>query len=423
MADRTRTYLPTDWSIWVNQPEAGSFIWDFSEWDSGDVWGTTGNTFSAVDLQIENITFTEGSTISQGVFSQATPNTLNVSFNTKNFNTNLAAKFLNGSNIELRLKNENTEPQLEQTVFFMGYIEDVTCDVQPGSDFASISVSATSVTSKALNRLVSITKNTTTEKGELLQTALSPYGLVVLTDENHFANSATEEKTIGEWLQDALISSLYNPAQTGYFSGIFKELMTNGISETFSGGVYVINHSYGSNFDIVQAYNPQVVKGTFDDESISNVTVGWQGEGSPTGVNLTLASDSGVTYKKNADDNGEPGMFTYSGSVDVKNLTELTRVGNALLGMSRKFAPMQISSVRARTYDEITFRQIDFTIHDEIEYPTWFRVKNDIIIGQQIGVELLDYGINDTLLVTGKTHEITPDSWTITYDLWKGFTA
>jgi hypothetical protein len=130
-----------------------------------------------------------------------------------------------------------------------------------------------------------------------------------------------------------------------------------------------------------------------------------------------------LPYKKNAEDNGQPGLFTYSGTVDVRNLTELTRVGNTLLEMSRKFAPMQITTVRAKTYEEITFRQIDFTIHDEIEYPTWFRLKNDIAIGQQVGVELLNYGIDDSLLVTGKTHQITPDSWTITYDLWKGFTA
>jgi hypothetical protein len=423
MADRTRTYLPTDWSIWVNQSETGSFIWDFSEWDNGDVWGTTGNTFSAVDLQIENITFTEGSTISQGIFSQATPNTLNVTFNTQDFNTNLASKFLNGSSIELRLKNENTESQLEQTVFFMGYIDSVSCDVQPGSDFATISVSATSVTSKALNTLVSITKNTTSEKGELITTALDPFGFVILTDVNHFANSDTEEKTVGEWLQDALVSSLYYPDDPGLFSGIFQESVGNGITETFVGGVYYINFNYASTFSIRPAKNPEIIKGTFDADNITNVTVGWQGEGSPTGVNLTLASNSSTTYKKNAEDNGQPGMFTYSGSVDVKNLTELTRVGNTLLEMSRKFAPMQITAVRAKTYEEITFQQIDFTIHDEIEYPTWFRLRNDINIGQQVGVELLNYGIDDSLLVTGKTHEITPDSWTITYDLWKGFTA
>jgi hypothetical protein len=423
MADRTRTYLPTDWSIWVNQSETGSFIWDFSEWDNGDVWGTTGNTFSAVDLEIGNITFTEGSTISQGIFSQATPNTLTVTFNTQDFNTNLASKFLNGSSIELRLKNENTESQLEETVFFMGYIDSVSCDVQPGSDFSSISVNATSVTSKALNTLVSITKNNTSEKGELISTALNPFGFGYMTDINHFANSDTEEKTVGDWLQEALISSLYYPDDPGLFSGIFQEKMFNGITETFVGGTYYYFPNYSSSFSLVPAKNSQVVKGTFDGETITDVTVGWQGEGSPTGVSLTLASNNATTYKKNSEDNGQPGLFTYSGTVDVKNLTELTRVGNTLLEMSRKFAPMQITTVRAKTYEEITFRQIDYTVHDLIEYPTWFTLKNDIIIGQQVGVELLNYGIDDSLLVTGKTHEITPDSWTITYDLWKGFTA
>jgi hypothetical protein len=423
MADRTRVFKSSDWSVWVSQPETGSFILDFSELNSADILGTTGNTFSAVDLSLASILLTEGSQITQGIFHTIQPSSLMVVFNTKDFHSNLASKFLTGSSIELRLKNENTTSLLDQTVYFMGYIDSADATIAPGADYASITVSATSKTSVTMNKLVSITKNTTSEKGVILLAALSSYGLVTNTDVNHFANTATEEKPIGEWLADSLISGIYYPTQVGYFGGMFKEYITNKVSETFDGLTYTQYNDYTQAFDIVQSYNPQSGGTQFNEDNTNNIEFGWSGAGSPTGVSLSLTSNTATTYKKNAASTSQPGQFTYTSALDVKDSTELTNIGNQLISMTQKYLPIQITSVYAYDNQNISFTQQDYTIHGGLTFSAWFKPKNEPIMGQQISLEYPTYGISDVVLVTGKTHEITPDYWQITYDLWKGFTA
>jgi hypothetical protein len=44
-------------------------------------------------------------------------------------------------------------------------------------------------------------------------------------------------------------------------------------------------------------------------------------------------------------------------------------------------------------------------------------------VGDTVAIDLPDQGFSNVpMLVTGRTMEITPDNWTTTYNLWKGFT-
>ena len=400
MATTSRTYNASDWSIWTYVPEPGAFLLDFSQLNGPDVLGTTGGSMQIVDADIASVSLTSGSEVDQGIFLPITPMIMQASLSIKNFTATDANKFYVGTDVWLTLNNEETTPDPDfglTTPFFIGRIRDFSVDVMPGEDFASINLSCTSNLEDDLNTLIAVTTDTTLSKTLLVVNYAAEAG-IRLSPINfqssaysvyNFATSRREVKSYGDWLQD-----------------IYTCDMTIGYdSVTPIGGIWL----WGANAAISTIGTP--VK-TFSDEDVSNVLFGWSGFGSPTGVNLTNYFNSAIVYQFGGSSNSQ--NFTYTATIDVKDMTQMSTVGKKMLSMNNAFKPVEVSIETARTYQPITF---------DDRYGVFYYPSNLAQVGDTVAIDLPDQGFtNVPMLVTGRTIEITPDNWTTTYNLWKGFT-
>jgi hypothetical protein len=89
-----------------------------------------------------------------------------------------------------------------------------------------------------------------------------------------------------------------------------------------------------------------------------------------------------------------------------------------MLSMSKEFAPISITTKIASNYQKVVF-------DDDFFYtvPGYYLAPKGLIkIGFPISIDLPNYGIdNQKMMITGRTMNITPHDWTVTYNLWKGF--
>jgi hypothetical protein len=400
MATSSRTYNASDWSIWTYVPEPGAFLLDFSQLNGPDVLGTTGGSMQIVDADISSVTLTSGSEVDQGIFLPITPMIMQASLSIKNFTADDANKFYVGTDIWLTLNNEETTPDPDfdlTTPFFIGRIRDFAVDVIPGEDFSIVNLSCTSDLEDDLNTFIPVTTDTVTFKSFLVLNYAAEAG-IRLSPINfqssaysvyNFATARKEVKSYGDWLQD-----IYTCDMTMGFDSVTPEF----------------GWLWGANAALSTVGTP--VK-TFGDEDISNVVFGWSGAGSPTGVNLTNYFDNEIVYQFGGSSNSQ--NFTYNATIDVKDINQMSAVGQKMLSMNKAFRPVEVSIETARTYQEITF---DDRYLGSYYYPT-----NLAQVGDTVAIDLPDQGFSNVpMLVTGRIMEITPDNWTTTYNLWKGFT-
>jgi hypothetical protein len=400
MATISRTYNASDWSIWTYVPEPGSFVLDFSQLNGSDVLGTTGGSMQILDTDISSVTLTSGSEVDQGIFLPITPMIMQASLSVKNFTATDANKFYVGTDIWLTLDNESgySEPNFDLTTpFFIGRIRDFSVDVMPGEDFSIVNLSCSSDLEDDLNTLVPVTTDTVTSKSLAVVNAASTAG-IRLSPINfqssaysiyNFATSRREVKSYGDWLQD-----IYTCDMTMGFDSV-----------TPVSGSWL----WGANAALSTVGTP--VK-TFGDVDVSNVVFGWSGVGSPTGVNLTNYFNSELIYQFGGSSDSQ--NFTYSATIDVKDITQMSAVGQKMLSMNKAFRPVEVATETARTYQQITF---------DDRYGVFFYPTNLAQVGDTVAIDLPNQGFSNVpMLVTGRTIEITPDTWTTTYNLWKGFT-
>jgi hypothetical protein len=400
MATSSRTYNASDWSIWTYVPEPGAFLLDFSQLNGPDVLGTTGGSMQIVDADIASVNLTSGSEVDQGIFLPITPMIMQASLSVKNFTATDANKFYVGTDIWLTLDNESgySDPDFDLTTpFFIGRIRDFNVDVRPGEDFATINLSCSSDLEDDLNTLVPVFTTTTLSKTLRVINYASEAG-IRLSPINfqssaysiyNFATTRTEVKSYGDWLQD-----IYTCDMTMGYDSVTPEI-----------GPWL----WGANAALSTVGTP--VK-TFGDEDISDVVFGWSGVGAPTGVNLTNYFNSDLVYQFGGSSNSQ--NFTYSATIDVKDINEMSAVGQKMLSMNKAFRPIEVATETARTYQQITF---------DDRYGVFYYPTNLAQVGDTVAIDLPDQGFSNVpMLVTGRIMEITPDTWTTTYNLWKGFT-
>lgn len=431
MASLSKVYSADDWEIQVYVPESGSFVLDFSKLDGTDVLGFTEGSLQAIDAQIANLTISEGSAITQGMFSTISPTTMQAQLIIENFVFTEANKFFIGTECAVYLTNATPSSlvyfgggtysglRTNKTLFFEGFIDSFNVDVVPGSNFANISLTGISKSSRDLNTLIGVEKDTTTPKWQLIANAtpatISWDGSQL--DNYNFGVTDFEEKTFGDFAADLLMceSGLASDEIAVVYDAQATEESTNFFSINPNQ-----NQQLSLTIDKSQVQTPTV---DFDDDNIAGIALDWSGSGSPTGVAFTLYSDTAVTY--NYGETNTPGAFVYTATPDVKNLTQLQAVADRMLNFRKLFAPIEITNETARTYQNLEFKEqtVYITSPEAVGFSFWLQPSNLARVTDTITVTNTELGLYATVIVTGRTINVTPDNWTTTYQLWKGFTS
>jgi hypothetical protein len=397
MADRTRIYKPTDWQIWTYVPEPGSFVLDFSQLNGPHVLGTVGGSLEILDAEIGSLSIVDGGEVSQGFLSELSPTQMQATLSIKDFTAADANSFFLGTDVVVTYKNEsdiNDAVYGYNTPVFIGRLRSFQVQVMPNADFSEISLSASSKTEDDVNILMGIQKNTIENKENLISDAAALLGVSITTPGSlyNFSNSKYEVKTIGEWFTDL---------QLGNMNVVCDLLSRNSGTGVWNKFIFGLP---------AQIDTPEYV---FDESSISDVIFDWSGAGAPTGVSLTNSGIADLVYQFGITNQESNGIFNYSATLDLKNITQMTEVGQKMISMHKAFRPVSITTLTAYTNQEITFSDLNSHL-----YPS-----NLVDITRTISIDLPSKGFDEVpMIVTGRTLEITPDTWITTYNLWKGFT-
>jgi hypothetical protein len=391
----TRTYLPTDWSVWIYKPVAGKFILDISQLnDATAPLSSTNGVLEVADLQIASMIISQGSEVSNGFLTELNPGTLELTVLIENFQKEMSNQFLIGTRIGITCKNYNSSAD---SIYFKGFISSFSVSLNPQSNIATVSISALSILANTVNLQMNISKVAGADVFTSIQDAIpAATGGQLSIDSYTPITGATwpatknEVKTIGEWLSDLGATQLFRP------------------QINFGGSV---NNNYHS----IYYYSPNDDEWApvfdFDESNITEMNLDWSGAGSPTGISFTNFYDSNITYSYGLgvlDSSG--GAFNYSATLDVNGSSQMASIGQKILSLNKTYQPVTITTITARTYG-----QIDFGVATSYPIPA---------IAEKVRMNISANNVNNAeSFITGRTIEVTPDNWTTTYNLWKGFTA
>jgi hypothetical protein len=410
----TKTYKSEDWKLWTYRPQLGSFVLDFSQLDGPDVLGNGTDGLVESNYDLASAIITAGGEMGSAVIYPISPETAEITVNVKEFTIDVINEFYVGTLVELRLKNASPYIGLQQTIMFRGYITSAFVDVLPGEDFSTISISAINESQAKLNTNVGITKNETDLKSQLIRNSAIDANIFMEIQDSlyNFKGTAKESKSLGEWLSDLALCD-------------FMQMTDNTIPD------FVTQPSLDPNtwqmYSVTNLYlkvNKSIAfsSGVLNSDSITDIKLDWSGANSPTSVTLTNYTDNSLIYQFGSVDSGAPGSFSYNSTVDLKDLTQMTEVGKQLLAMNKAFKPVQITTITAVNNQEVDFKETQ--VVGALTFAIIPMVPSNLYeVGDTITVDLPNLGVEDNdMIVTGRTIEITPDNWTTTYNLWKGFT-
>jgi hypothetical protein len=419
MAARTQTYETTDWQIWTYVPLAGSFVLDFSMLNGSDTLGATDGSIVVQDVQITSLVINEGSPVSQGIFPEITPASMSCNLIVSNFTSSVSKNYLIGTPIWVTLKNAETYDDTvygKNTPYFMGRIRSFNVQVTPGSNIASIDLEATSQTQDDLNVLMTILKDNSVYKTAAISAAADALGIPTLYKDsyNHFGGTALgayETKSYGDYLADMVLCDL-NVVRDDVTP---VDVVVGATSRTFIYNTGVKTTHFGiSTLPLIY---------TYDDDSISNMTMDWDGAGSPTGVTLTNYFDSNIVYQYGStSSDASGGAVIYVGTVDLLDLTEMKGFADLALFYNKTFAPISITTVTARNFQDLTFREDTVYTSGFSPVSAWLYPENLLRVGDHLQVNMPTYGFtNYDAIVVGRSIEVSNDFVLTTYNLWKGY--
>lgn len=401
------TYSSDDWNIWSYQPVAGRFILDVSKLDDAATpLSATEGSVNIVDCEITDIVITEGTTASGGVFFDVMPATANAAIQIKNFNKSDAAKFFPGTDFWITFKNGDTANNSyknlgTRTPLFFGKTSSFDVQVDPSSDFAKISISANSIVADQLNTLMRIDTSEGIDKNVAIETAAQSLGFFCDIDGTPgFYPRGKVVKTYGEFLAELVSTSTKLPGDYVFYT-----------SQT--GTALAPNIVYEQGFRVNSGSHTGSLAYTFNDSKISSISYDWVHAAAPTGVTLTNEGDSNLVYQRGTDGSG----FMHNATVDLPDISWMEGAGNAIINYKKLFAPVSITTTLATNRQKINWGDYGFS------YSAYLYPLGLVPIGNRVDITLAENGFTaEKTVVTGRTIEITPDNWNVTYNLWKGFT-
>jgi hypothetical protein len=420
MPSRSQTYSINDWELWTYVPLAGSFVLDFSNLnDAGAKLGATDGSMQIQNAEINSINIREGAPLNQGIFTEAIPATMTLSMIVKNFTSAVSRNYYIGTPIWITLKNAETYNDSvygKNTPMFIGRIRSFNVQLAPNTNIATVTIEATSQTQDDLNVLLTILKDNIIQKTTAIASFADAVGIPNQFKESfyHFGGTAVganETKTYGEWVADMILCDLY----------VARDDVT---PTEVSWGATSRTYKYNTGIKTTTFNKASLPVGyTFDENTITDLVLDWDGLGAPTGVTLTNYYNQNIVYQYGVNSGTASGAANnFSAIVDLKDIGEMTSFGQLAVFYNKTFAPINITTLTAQNFQNITFRED--TIYDSGMTPrsAWLYPERLLRIGDLAQINMPTYGFtNHQAIVVGRNIEVSNDFIQTTYNLWKGF--
>jgi hypothetical protein len=221
-----------------------------------------------------------------------------------------------------------------------------------------------------------------------------------------------ETKSYGEFVSDLVLCDL-----TVVRDDVTPESVNAGVSSrTFKYNTGIKTTDWNSTYLPAPTF-------TFDQATISDLAVDWDGAGSPTGVTLTNYYDPNLIYQYGSTvSDASGGVALFTSTVDLKDITEMKAFADLALFYNKTFAPVSITVVTARNFQNLNYRE-DIVYTSGLDpISVWLYPETLYRIGQVIRINMTTYGFtNYDAIIVGRNIEVSNDFVLTTYNLWKGF--
>ncbi len=425
MATRSRTYDTTDWQVWTYVPQSGALRLDFSKWDDGSTWGSTGGSYEPIDLPIISISIDESAQPSSGI-SQISAGTASISLEIQDFSKDVVKEFYTGKPVYITLKNEETARTHavfgQATPIFSGYISSSSVNYNKFDLVQTLDFTVTDSMQYLLNSLVTVNKNargasyykfddidyavreTSSPDRWPIDCLYSNANMFTLSSGTPDASmvyetSGEETATVGTWVQD-LVNTFAGKWVFGY-KYEFVDVSTNQFLayKRFSGYLRSSVDAFVSTayavMELDKLYAIQVGNSIPDKPSV-----------------FELTTDSGSSYSVGTSTaNSVNQVISYSQSYDSP-ISDLSKIATSILSLENYLSPIGMSFEVARQYQPITF---DNRLGSKYLLP-----YNFVDLGMPLYIDITSQGFEAGdcyAYVTGRTITVTPDTFTVDYKL------
>lgn len=406
MTSRSRTYLPTDWQLWVYTPVADVWRWDFSTWDGGDVWGDVDETGSlqVLDTKIASIELTDGITPDNSYLGNISGSQVTITGTLDVWNAGFIEELYVGKKIALTLKNEADLESVEfgsNTVYFVGRITSCFTTLNPQTNEVIYTITGEDYFAQALSQLMLYQRSIIDPKYVSLQFAI---------------DEATTNGLFPDFMEISLwtASSNTNETATAYTDTLGVFLNDYVASEVALVLPTFVNTTVGSEViwkrivDIRPLF--EVASGhVLTDDDLINIQMGIDGGDRPTSFKLNNAT---ATVEFGANQAGYlANQNTYTNTIDT-TIAGLNHVISTLQTTTQKLSPITVELQAAQTYKPIIYT---YTGSDAYIYP-----DTHYAVGDEITIDSATLGTTYDAVVVAIKHTIDPDNWVTTIELSKG---
>jgi hypothetical protein len=162
---------------------------------------------------------------------------------------------------------------------------------------------------------------------------------------------------------------------------------------------------------------------TFDSTNITDIVYTWDAANSPTAVSLTNYKTPATVYNDQKPSANSLGARNFQTTVDVKDLTQMSVIGQRLISLNKSYAVTAFTHLLATDNLDLVYRDYKDFGYAGTPYSAWLYPYDLARIGEQITIDLPDFGFDpQTSVVVGRTVEVTYTDTLVTYQLWKGLT-
>lgn len=389
-------FISEDLKVELYLPVAGSGIWNSSKWNDGSDWvASAGAAFAWTDIvaTVFNATVELGGSVENGYCVPATPNTMNIKLQSALYDPS-NNKYIR-PNIGIRLsyrKNPDTA-STTWTVLFNGYIDTLGVSYDEfGNNTVEIAASSSLKRFLAKNIASFTVAAGTTSNGYVLQwqTATGSSPIQQVTSDPIMAAETFTDTSGGELLDNVMQACMgmvfQNPTNEWlYFwdGNKIQGLLDAGSATNIFSDTHSTAATHFCISDMVQDYS-------LDDAFNTYI------------VSSTLAPSTKKTLK-NQD------LVDLYG--DIRCEKELHLATTELDAWLSRVATMNPS--RKLSLISTPMLRIEGQLSDPVA------LQPGKIVG--VSVTKPGYTVTDKVWVTKTTHEITPDQWFATLEVWKGF--
>jgi len=390
--------LKTDLYVEFYIPDAGTWIWGASIWDGGDVWADS-SSFSWKDLKCESVSveIDDALNIRDGIFLDPMQSTSRIVITSPDYDPFVSGVIHAGTQVRVRAENLPDSAPSTYVTIFTGQVQSFTSSYNfQGRNI--VTLECVDSMQAWLNTLVpSFTIASLTSKPSdvisTLRSTYAPAGTVFIGDANdiYFMAAKTYTNvTVGEIVQDALtcglgaLTSSYAPAWTLTYRA------ESSVQERRDSSIYKY-------FDTTHSTSA-------DHICMSQLELSADSRNLPNEVIATINTGTSYTLR-NQDAYDLYGAISLQ--VDVP-IDDATGIG---LWLDRLDLTAKLRNVETLEFPAIR--------RDGV-LQSWIGEAQLIRDAVEVSYDLGGIAFTDKYLVTRQQQAITPDSWVVSLELWRG---